>query len=98
MLEGWLTKALNCKVAQGDKTTNLQGTIDMRVFDHFAPAFGALCPVCKTAADKPTVLVPIPETEDDGICQARQVHKQCYDLVAEMSAASPSNAEITGCR
>lgn len=27
MLEGRLTKALNCKVAQGDKTTNLQGSV-----------------------------------------------------------------------
>ena len=76
--------------------TTVTGVKDMRVFEHFSPAFGALCPVCKTAADKPTVLVPIPGTEEDGICQAKQVHKQCYDLVAEMSAASPSNAEITG--
>lgn len=70
----------------------------MRVFEHFSPAFGALCPVCKTAADKPTVLVPIPDTEEDGICQARQVHKQCFDLVAEMSAAPHSNAEVNGGR
>ena len=68
----------------------------MRVFDHFSPAFGALCPVCKTAADRPTVLVPIPGTEDNGICQARQVHKQCFDLVAEMEAIPPSNALAQG--
>jgi hypothetical protein len=39
--------------------------------------------VCKTAKDCETVLVAIPGTEDDGICEARQVHKRCYDLVTE---------------
>ena len=46
----------------------------MRTFDHFNPGFGAVCPVCKTAADAETVLVPIPGTEEGGICEARQVH------------------------
>lgn len=59
----------------------------MRVFDHFNSAFGARCPVCKTAADMPTVLVQIPETERDGICEAKQVHKECFDLVARMSGS-----------
>ena len=56
----------------------------MRTFDHFNPGFGAVCPVCKTAADAETVLVPIPGTEDERICEARQVHKRCFDLVSEM--------------
>lgn len=55
----------------------------MRIFDHFNAAFGAKCPVCNTSADWPTVLVPIPGTEDDGMCEARQVHKRCYDLMAD---------------
>lgn len=59
----------------------------MRVFDHFNAASGQVCPVCKTAKDCETVLVPIPGTEDDGICEAMQVHKKCYDLVAEMAGA-----------
>jgi hypothetical protein len=42
----------------------------MRTFDHFNPGFGAVCPVCKTAADAETVLVPIPGTEDERICEA----------------------------
>ena len=56
----------------------------MRTFDRFNPEFGAVCPVCKTAADAETVLVLIPGTEDEGICEARQVHKRCFDLVSEM--------------
>ena len=68
----------------------------MRVFEHFSASHGSICPVCGTAADKPTVLVPIPGTEDDGICEARQVHKRCFDLVNEMAEAEPANAEITG--
>ena len=38
----------------------------------------------ETAADAETVLVPIPGTEDERICEARQVHKRCFDLVSEM--------------
>ena len=59
----------------------------MRIFEHFNPSYGATCPVCKTAADRPTVLVPIPGTERDNLCEARQVHKKCFDLVTEMDGA-----------
>lgn len=57
----------------------------MRTFEHFNGAFGNVCPVCKTAKDCETVLVPIPGTEDSGICEAKQVHKKCYDLLIEMT-------------
>lgn len=56
----------------------------MRIFEHFNASQGAPCPVCKTMADDKTVLVPIPGTEEDGIVEARQVHKKCFDLVQEM--------------
>lgn len=66
----------------------------MRVFEHFNACHGSICPICRTAADRPTVLVPIPGTEDDGICEAKQVHKQCYDLTNEMAEDELANAEI----
>ena len=58
----------------------------MRVFDHFNSSRGAKCPVCKTSADAPTVLVPIPGTEDGGNVKAKQVHKDCYDLAMKMQS------------
>lgn len=57
----------------------------MRTFEGFNASNGDVCPVCKTAKNTETVLVGIPGTEDDGIMQAKQVHKKCYDLVVEMS-------------
>lgn len=63
----------------------------MRTFEHFNSSFNDICPVCKTAKDCETVLVPIPGTEDDGICEAKQVHKRCYDLMIEMGADTVPN-------
>ena len=60
----------------------------MRTFEHFNSSHGDVCPVCGTASDCETVLVPIPGTDDDGICQARQIHRRCYDLVIEMDGLS----------
>ena len=57
----------------------------MRVFEHFNAAGGDVCPICKTANDTDTILVPIPGTEDGNIVQAKQVHKKCYDLITEMT-------------
>lgn len=56
----------------------------MRVFDH-PNMMNFLCPVCKTAADMPVVLVGIPGTEQGNIQEAKQVHKKCYDLICEMA-------------
>jgi hypothetical protein len=62
----------------------------MRVFDHFNSSCGAKCPVCNTSADAPTVLVPIPGIEDGGNVEAKQVHKECYDLAVKMQQAEQS--------
>ena len=59
----------------------------MRAFDHFNDSHGAVCPICNTARDEKTVLIPVPGTEDDGIVEARQVHKECYDVVANWPGA-----------
>ena len=45
----------------------------MRTFEHFNASFDAVCPVCNTSADAETILVPIPGTEEGGICEARKV-------------------------
>lgn len=56
----------------------------MRVFPH--PNMSNFkCPVCKTSADEPVTLIPIAGTEKDGIVQADQWHKECYDLVMKMT-------------
>ena len=60
----------------------------MRTFDH--PNFwgGWRCPVCKTSADAPVTLIPIPGTETDGIVQCKQVHAECAQLAMKMAAMS----------
>jgi len=57
----------------------------MRTFEHFNASNNDVCPVCKTAKDTETVLVPIPGTESDGIVEVRQMHKKCYDLLIDMN-------------
>jgi len=54
-----------------------------RVFEH-PNMVGFQCPLCRTKADRPVVLVGIPGTEDDGIMQAKQIHAECYDLFLRM--------------
>ena len=68
----------------------------MRTFEHFNASHDDVCPVCKTAKDCETVLIAIPDTENDGICEARQVHKKCYDLMIEMRDGVVPNAELKG--
>lgn len=53
----------------------------MRAFDHFNQS-GDPCPICGTVDDKPTVLVAIHGTENDGICEALQIHLDCIKLTA----------------
>ena len=43
------------------------------------------CPICKSTADAPVVLVPIPGTEEGRTVQAKQVHAECYRLVMRMN-------------
>lgn len=44
-----------------------------------------VCPVCGTKAEEPVVLVEIPNTRQGNICQAEQVHADCYELVNKMN-------------
>lgn len=53
----------------------------MRTFEHFNQS-GAPCPICGTVDDKPPVLVAIHGTENDGVCEALQVHLDCINLTA----------------
>lgn len=61
----------------------------MRTFKHFDSGYSNVCPICKTAKDCETVLIPIPGTEDGGICEAQQMHKKCLDLLVEMVTSAP---------
>lgn len=58
----------------------------MRVFANFNASHGDTCPVCGTAKNVETVLVPIPGSEDGGIMQAKQMHKKCLEHLIEMQA------------
>ena len=49
----------------------------MRVFEGFNPS-GPPCPLCGTRGDWPTVLLPKPGSEHDGLVEAGQVHHACY--------------------
>lgn len=64
----------------------------MRAFDH-PNMTNFMCPICRTKADKPVVLVGIHGTEDEGNMQAEQVHLECYELVERMSK---SESKATG--
>jgi hypothetical protein len=62
----------------------------MRTFKGFNSSNGDVCPVCHTSKDIETVLIPLPWTEDDGICEAKQMHKMCYDLIEFMTKKDSS--------
>jgi hypothetical protein len=51
-----------------------------RIFPHHNNA-NFLCPVCKTNADRPVILLPIPGTEKDCNVECRPVHAECWRLV-----------------
>lgn len=57
----------------------------MHVWPSFNSSNGKVCPVCKTGKDAPSVLIPKPDTESDGIVECGQVHKKCWDLIQEMN-------------
>ncbi len=56
----------------------------MRIFKKFNGANGVTCPVCDTAKEVETVLVPIPGTENGNNVECKQIHKACYDVVKAM--------------
>ena len=62
-----------------------------RIFEHPYPV-NFLCPICKTKADCPVVLVEIPGTEEDGIVECSQVHAECFRVVNGMRS-QPSVTE-----
>lgn len=55
-----------------------EGGGPMRIFEKFNPA--KECPVCKKKDQTPCVLIPIPATTEDDVCEAIQVHTKCLDL------------------
>lgn len=56
----------------------------MKKFDKPNTTHGFECPICHSGKEEPVVLVPIPGTQDGNICQAAQVHAECYALFAKM--------------
>lgn len=54
----------------------------MRVFDHPNTNHGFTCPICKTAEDKPVVLVGKESTREGNIMEADQVHLDCLELTS----------------
>jgi hypothetical protein len=56
----------------------------MRTFEH-PNMVGFKCPICRSSKAAPVVLIGIPGTEGDGVQQAEQVHKRCWDLFQEMN-------------
>jgi len=56
----------------------------MKVFEHFNNSNNDVCPVCNTNKDLPVILLPMPQTEKDGVCQVYQVHKECYDKIIKI--------------
>jgi len=63
----------------------------MRVFKEFNGSHGDVCPICGTSKKVETVLVPMPWTEDDGIVEAKQMHKKCYELFIEMNEVTSTS-------
>lgn len=52
----------------------------MRIFDSFNQSSNEPCPICKTKADKPVVLVIKSETIKGHTAQGIQVHVECLEL------------------
>ena len=54
----------------------------MNIFDHPNTSNGWVCPICKTNADKPVVLIGIVGTyeSENKVEQAEQFHLDCLDF------------------
>lgn len=52
-----------------------------RIFDHPNTHGGFQCPVCKSGADAPVVLAPIPGTQRGNIVECKQVHAKCWEAI-----------------
>ena len=64
-----------------------------RTFPHPNLSHGWVCPVCRTSADSPVMLIPIPGTEEGGIVQAEQVHAECVEVVQRMMSRVASRGD-----
>lgn len=53
----------------------------MRSFKHFNSVGKSVCPICKTADDKETVLIGVVGTEEGHNMIAKQFHLDCIDLL-----------------
>lgn len=53
----------------------------MKIFEEPNLDNGWKCPICGTNEKKPVTLIKIAGTEKDGMCEARQYHVSCIDLV-----------------
>ena len=49
--------------------------MSLREFEHFPKE--SMCPICGGSEDKPCFLMPIDDTQKDGICEAQPVHTSC---------------------
>lgn len=54
-----------------------------RFFDNINKV-GAPCPLCNTKDDGQVLLCPIPGTEDGNNMEAKQVHKRCAQMLAQI--------------
>lgn len=64
----------------------------MNVFPEFNTSIP--CPICRTFAQRPAVLVPFPGTEDGANMKAKQVHEACWKLVTEMAEAERDDPPV----
>jgi hypothetical protein len=55
----------------------------MKTFEHFNQS--TICPICGTKDDKTAVLIPIDDTDNEGICEGMQVHFDCIRLRVKKS-------------
>lgn len=56
----------------------------MKIFKGFNGSGGDNCPVCKTAENKETVLIPIVSTKNGNSYEAFQVHLDCIQLIGDV--------------
>ena len=64
----------------------------MRTFESFNPN-GYPCPICGSRKDAETVLIPQTNTKRGRICEAAQIHRECYDLWLKMNDMEPEEYE-----
>lgn len=56
----------------------------MKIFNGFNGSGDDKCPVCNTADNKDTVLIPIASSQDGNVYEAFQVHLDCMHLIGDI--------------